>query len=68
MVQLGDADPYKFSNIHLFKGSRHDSIASLFMKNTDFDLRKVKDLGQMKDKVNNFMKKDKGLFLCVLAG
>ena len=49
MVQLCDADLDK-SNISLFKGNRHDSVAGLLRKNTDFDLRKVNDLGQMKDR------------------
>ena len=67
MVQLRDADPDKFSNIHLFKGNIHDSVEGFLRKNTDFDVRKVKDLGQMKDRADNIMKRDEELFVCILA-
>ena len=67
MVQLRDRDPEEFSHIHLFKGGKHGSVASLLQKYTDYELKKVTNIGRFKDRVDNIMKRDKGLFLCVLA-
>ena len=68
MVHLRDADPNKFSNIHLFKYSQdYGSVAKLLNIITDYELKKVNKIGRMKDRADNIMKKDKELFVCVLA-
>ena len=68
MIRLRDADPNKYSNIHLFKYSQeYGSVATNLSQHSDYELRKVKKIGRMKDRIDNIMKKDEGLFVCVLA-
>ena len=68
MVTLRNENPEKFSNIYLFKQSQgRDSVASLLQKNTRFELQKLKNIGNLMQKVDYVMMQDKGLFICVIA-
>ena len=64
-IKLRNEDENKYSNIHLMRG--HDSVSNLLTKHTDFQLKNVKDIGELNERADNIIKRDKGLFVCVLS-
>ena len=65
MIKLRNEDENKYSNIHLMRG--HDSVSNLLTKHTRFELKRVKDIGDIHERADNIMKRDSGLFVCVLS-
>ena len=65
MIKLRNEDEVKYSNIHLLKGNI--SVSKFLRENTNFEMKKVPNIGKIKDRVDSIMKKEAGLFVCVLA-